>query len=470
MSLLRKALILPPVLIGAAVLFYAVSGREAPRRTDIGETATLVRVVTTEPQPFVPRVMGYGTVAPARMLNAIAQVSGRVTFLNPDFKRGDFITRGDILIRLSPEDYELEIAEAETDIASADVDLEELSITLETQKKSLEIAKAALDLEERELARLRTLLERKVISDQQVENQEAALLQQRSVVQNLENDIALNPVKQKALEQARRKNEVRLETAQLNLARTSLRAPFDARVSEVHVEIDQFVAAGTSVGRLDGIAAADIDVQISPANMAGFANLAFPGQLDSLEGVMRARRSLDRLSATVRISSVGDAATWQARVKRVSDTVDPDTRSIGLIVTVDKPYDTIRPGVRPPLVKGMFAEVELSAPAVEGKTLLPRNAIVNGRIMTVSPDSRLALVTVEAVYRFDDIAVLKTALPAGTKVVVSDPSPVIDGMLLDPVEDHTVAGRLAAAAGVPLSARDTGSADAGDIKTGDTAQ
>ena len=129
------------------------------------------------------------------------------------------------------------------------------------------------------------------------------------------------------------------------------------------MEIDQYVGAGTSIGALDGTEAADIDVQIAPANMAGFAHLAFPGLLDTEEGAQRARRSLDRLSAKVRVGSVGEAATWEARVKRVSDTVDPDTRSVGLIVTVDNPYDTLRPGLRPPLVKGMFTEVELSRPA-----------------------------------------------------------------------------------------------------------
>ncbi|MEO9527504.1 MAG: hemolysin D, partial [Roseibium sp.] len=182
------------------------------------------------------------------------------------------------------------------------------------------------------------------------------------------------------------------------------------------------------------------------------ANLAFPGQLDTAEGVMRARRSLDRLSATVMVGSVGEDANWKARVKRVSDTVDPDTRSIGLIVTVEKPYDTIRPGIKPPLVKGMFAEVELSAPAVDGKILVPRNTVRNGKLMTVSPDSRLAFLSVQVAYHIDDIVVLETALPAGTRVIVSDPSPVIEGMLLAPVEDDTVGTRLMEASGLPLEA------------------
>ena len=50
---------------------------------------------------------------------------------------------------------------------------------------------------------------------------------------------------------------------------------------------------------------------------------------------------------------------WEVEVTRISDTVDPETRSIGVIVSVPSPYGRVRPGERPPLIKGMFASVEL---------------------------------------------------------------------------------------------------------------
>ncbi len=90
----------------------------------------------------------------------------------------------------------------------------------------------------------------------------------------------------------------------------------------------------------------------------------------------------------------------------------------------------------------MFTEVELSAPPVADQIVLPRNAVHSGRIMTVSPDSRLVTVPVEIAFRFDDIVVLGTDLPAGSKVIVSDVSPVIEGMLLKPVEDEAVKAGL----------------------------
>lgn len=444
LSLSRKTLVILPVIIGVLVLLLAVSGRDAPTRSRPGEIATVVRVVTTAPQSFTPRITGFGTVTPSRTLDLIARVSGQVTHINKDLKRGAFVSAGDVLASLSPEDFELEVAEATSDIAAADVNLEELSVALRAQQKSLEIARTALDLENRELNRLKTLLERMVISDQQVENQQAAVLQQETAVQNLENEIALNPVKQKALEQARRRNELRLETARLNRSRTVIRAPFDARVARVGIEIGKFVAAGTSIGELDGIDAASIDVQLNPVSISEFAGLLYRGRADAEDGLQNVGGKLEKLSARVRIES---GSTWPAKVKRISDTVDPDTRSLGLIVNVDNPYDDVRPGTRAPLVKGMFVKVELTGPEVSERTILPRSAVVNDKIMIVSGDNRLVLANAVVAYRHEDIVVLEAPLPAGTRVIVSDVSPAIEGMLLKPVEDDVATRNLALATG-----------------------
>ena len=43
-------------------------------------------------------------------------------------------------------------------------------------------------------------------------------------------------------------------------------------------------------------------------------------------------------SATVRLRSGNDVVEWPARFARVSDTVDPKTRTIGAIVAVDGAY------------------------------------------------------------------------------------------------------------------------------------
>lgn len=447
MSILRPALIVPPLLIGIGLVYYAVSNKGEPARTPIGETATAVRVITTKSHSFVPRTTGFGTVQPSRTWDAIAQVSGRVTKVNPEFERGAFVQEGDVLIQLSPEDYELEIAQAKTDIAGAEVDIEELKLSLNFKQKSLDIEKAVLELEQKELARSKELLGRKVISDQTVENQQSAVLQQQAAVQNLENEIDLVPVQMRALEQAKEKSLVRLKIAQLNLARTTISAPFNARVSEVQVEIDQYVATGSLIGKLDGIDSSDVDVQITPSKMVGFVDMIFRGQVNTVTGIQSMMKNLGSLKATVSIGFSGVSSNWDANVTRISDTVDPATRSVGVIVSVADPYSNVNSGRAPPLVKGMFAEVELRANPVHNVTLVPRNAIVDGRIKIVNAENRLRFEVVEQLYQIDDVVVLKEPLADGTLVIVSDMSPVIEGMLLNPVEDLSIPGYLLTVAG-----------------------
>ncbi len=442
--MLRKIFPILPVLVGVLVLLFAAQDRAAPMRSQPEEFASLVRVITTAPQFFTPRITGFGTVAPSRTLEVIAQVSARVTYVNKHLKRGAFISEGDVLAILSAEDFELEIAEASSDIAVADINLEELAVELRAQQKSLKIAKAAFDLENRELSRLRTLLERRVFSEQQVENQQALVLEREATVQDLENEIALNPIRNKALEQAKRKSELNLETARLNHSRTVIRAPFDARVARVDIEIGKFVASGTSIGELDGIDTASIDVQLNPVSMSEFAGLLYEVHTEPGAGLRNVSRELEKLSARVRI---GYGGAWQAKVDRISDTVDPDTRSLGLIVSVNNPYDDAHPGTRTPLVKGMFATVELTGPEVPNKTVLPRSAVTNDKVMTVSGDNRLVLVDAQIAYHHEDFVVLKAPLATGTRVIVSDLSPAIEGMLLEPIKDDAALRNLSLAIG-----------------------
>ena len=74
-----------------------------------------MRTLTLGPQSFVPQVRGFGTVEPARTWNAVAQVSGRIDFVHPNFRRGELMKAGTEVLRINPRDYELAKREAEKD-------------------------------------------------------------------------------------------------------------------------------------------------------------------------------------------------------------------------------------------------------------------------------------------------------------------------------------------------------------------
>ena len=70
--LIKKLLIIPPILVGIAVLFYMASGRQAPERKPPEERARTVRVITAEPAvaaaPTVQPPSGVGSDATRRQL------------------------------------------------------------------------------------------------------------------------------------------------------------------------------------------------------------------------------------------------------------------------------------------------------------------------------------------------------------------------------------------------------------------
>ncbi|HUS53169.1 MAG TPA: hypothetical protein VMY41_04085 [Thermohalobaculum sp.] len=450
MSFLRKLMILPPIAAGALLVAYAISNREPPSRIAASETSTAVRVVAVEHQSFTPRVSGFGSVTPARVWDAVAQVAGRIEYVAPDFIRGGTVDKGSILVRIAPDDYNLAIAQAEANIESAVAEIEQMKLSGVTIGRSLEIERAALTLAKRELERQRRLVERGTVAASVAEVQERAVLVQRAKIQDLENQLEILPAQIRALVQSLAVSQANLEIARLNLERTVVTAPFDARVAESDVEISQYVGTGTVMGMLDGIDAAEIDVQIPPRQMAGFIRLSFAGRVLPA-GEQASRLPSDSgLSAVVQVGFPETGLGWEAEVTRISDTVDPETRSIGVIVSVPNPYDRVRPGERPPLIKGMFASVELRGPAIDDVVLLPRAAVRDGKVLIVGPDDRLTMAEVTVAYTYGDFAVLdggpNDALEPGTRVVVSDLSPAINGMLLAPVSDELVAEQLRAVA------------------------
>lgn len=446
MTFLRRLAFIPPVALGAALLWWATANRPPPAMVVAEERRIPVAYVVATPRSFAPEVSGFGEVAPARVWTAVSQVAGRIAHVHDDFVRGGFVGAGETLVEIARDDYELAVARAEADIRSAEARVEELRLSRATTEASLAIEKQALALAERDLERARRLSETGAVSGAVAEDSEREVLAQRLKVQSYDNTLALLPAQLEAAEQSVAVARATKASAELDLARTVVTAPFDGRVASADVEISQFVGVGASMGVLDGAAAAEIEVQMPPRLMAALARLAFgdapgggPGTIGRL------------LSARVAfaVEEPGTPApTWPAAVARISDAVDPETRSIGVIVRVDDPYGGAVPGAKPPLIKGMFVKVTLTGPPVEAAILIPRRAIRDGAVMLAAPDDRLVFAPVEPVFGADDVAVLAPgALPEGARVIVSEPSPAIEGLLLAPTRDAADEARLDAASG-----------------------
>lgn len=455
--MIRKLLIIPPILIGIAVLYFMASGRQAPERHPPKEQSRAVRVITAQPVRFVPKVTGFGSVYPGTVWSAIAQVSGEVTYVHPELDNGVILAGGTEIIRIATSDYDLAISQAQANIRSGEAKLSELQITETNTKDLLEIEKRGLDLRESELARKQDLLARGTVAQSALELAQRETLAQRKKVQDLENTLRLLPTQRTVQREQIAIYRAQLESAKLNLARTSITLPFDARIADVNVEIEQFVSTGGTLMTADGIDVAEVEAQIPISRFRDMVRASMPeGLVRSVPDVFTAQslaQVIEKIGfeATVRLRAGSEFVEWPARFARISDEVDPKTRTIGVIVAVDGAFAKAVPGKRPPLGKGMFVEIDIRARAAENQIIVPRAAFHNGRIYVVDGEGRLDIRSVTVGLQQDDFAVIDEGVAPGEQVVVSDLIPAVAGMLLTPQPDDLLQTRLKddAAGGVP---------------------
>ena len=454
---LKPLLIVPPIAVGGFLLWWLSSGRTGPEQRPPAKRRTPVRAIQVVAQPVVPRVLGYGVAEPARTWQAVAQVPGRVLDRHPRLVEGGQLPAEAVLVRIDPQEYQLAIDEADAAIQSLDARLLELDGTKQNTESTLEVERRTLQLQTDELRRKRELLEGGSGSQAEVDAAERAYLGQAAKVQDLDNVLRLIPAQTAMLLADKKATEAQLATARLNRDHTTISTPFAAVVAEATVEESQYVSVGQVLAELHDISAAEVTARMP---MAKFRHLIEPGQLrvpsvaDAVSGEMV--RALG-VEATVRLR-VGDLAPeWPARIDRFAPALDPQTRAIGVVAVIDKPYAQVVPGKRPPVVRGMYLEVEIRGRAKLGRVLVPRVALhsvaapsaatATARTAYVADaDDRLQRRTVQVEFTMQDFAVVAAGLAGGETLVVTDPIPAIEGMLLEVIRDADLEARLTAVA------------------------
>ncbi len=386
---------------------------------------------------MVPRAVGFGVVRPARTFTATAETSGRIVERHPQLERGRTLAAGTRLLRLDDADLLLVRARTEAELRRLAAEMLRIEVRRDNLTRTLELEGRALGLAEVELERQRDLLRRGATSRTAVDQAETNYLTRLDRRQNIEASLAeIEPeLEVRAAERAVREAELR--QAELDLERTELFLPFDARVAEVMVEAGHYVARGQALAELDGIDHAEVDAQFALSRLRPLMALAGAG--DGRYDVRALQRLPDLvgLAATVRLRERDLDVSWAASFDRPSDRIDPETRTLGIIVRVADPYGQARPGERPPLTKNMHVQVVLEGRPLPDRLVVPAGALRQGdgdpRLYVVDADDRLRFRSVRVHAVLDDLAVIDAGLLEGERVVVGPVAPAIEGMKLAPV-------------------------------------
>jgi RND family efflux transporter MFP subunit len=351
----------------------------------------LVRAAPVEIREGDLTVTGHGLVRPQIEVVLAPEVAGKVDFVSPKLRAGGAFRAGELLVRLDAEPFRAALAQARAERASA---------------------QASLALAEQLLQRTDELIARGF-----------------QTPQTRDERVANRDLARAALERA----EALLTSRKIDLARSELRAPFAGRVLSEKVDAGESVQPGRELARLFADDVLEVAASLTDREVA---LLADPW-----------RGKADGTAASVTIEHGGKRYRWPAQLDRVEAAIDSATRTLNVVVRIDKPQARGRPldgggnGAAPPLLVGMYAQVDIGGREVGRYAVLPRRALRDGDVVWQLDDAgKVKITAVRVLQQSDDaVAVGSPSLTAGARVVVSDLKVVTEGMAVRVVDEPSAA-------------------------------
>jgi len=429
---------LPIVIVICIVLAVVIIKTRPSMRHEVKEDfISSVSVINVNQYSVKPAIKGFGVVKPDISFEAKSEVSGKIIFLHSLLKDGAVFPKDTIVIRIEEDDYQSSLKQAQANSSYNRAKLKEIKVNIQNTQVELKLVKAKLSLAKNEFSRLQELLKKHLVSQSSADSKHSDVLKLQQEVQILKSRLKTLPQEQKSLEANLSSTDAIASSQQRNLDRTTITLPFNARISKLLVENNQYVNRGDLLFTAQTTDKILINAQFP---LLQFRTLAKDFQVEQnlIRQAFQSGFSSDLfsnlgLSAKVKLSEKINAS-WLAKVERISSSLDPKTRTLGLFVSVDKPNTQIIPGVKPPLLEGMYTEVTIKGKA-KHFFVIPRDAIHEGELFIVNNDNRLERRVINPSLIQGKMALFETDLAIGEKIIVSDLFPAIAGMSLSVVED-----------------------------------
>jgi len=378
--------LLPLLVLVGAVVFGIVLIRTPPRAASRPQQrqATLVEV---QPVAFITqpvKIEAMGTVKAARRIELMSRVGGDVRWVSEDFVPGGLFETGAKILQIDPVDYEIAKRGAE---------------------KSVTEARTNLRIEE---------------GAQTIAREDYQLLGE--VIGEGDSDLVLRKPQLEMAEATVAAAEAELERAQIDLSRTTVKAPFNAIVEGDTVNVGARVTSTTSLATLIGTDSYWVEATVPVGQLKW---IEFPGR-NSEKG------------STVRIY---DDAAWDegrfrvGTVRRLAASLEEQGRMARVIIEVADPL-SLNDESKPRLLIGSFVRVEFEGRELENAVRLQRSMIhENSEVWVFTDEGTLDIRRVEIAMQARDYVVVTGGLNLGDRIITTELSAPVQDMALR-IEDR----------------------------------
>ena len=290
-----------------------------------------VSVISVSPASYFSEVSAFGSADPHFSISLTSQVAGQIEQISADFENGKRVKKGITLAQLENSNYQAAVESARQILSAAKVSL------LEEERQGM---------------------------------QALAEWQSSGLKGEPDSDLVLRKPQLEAAKASVKNAQASLKSAEKDLARSMIKAPFDALIINRAVSLGSYIQTGTEVATLYSTDRVEISVALSSNEWQNLPPLS----------------ELNEGSWPVTISSVENQQQWNGFVLRAEQSLDAQTRQRSLIVALKNPLDQ-----KPALYPGTFVNVHISGRKVDGLWKLPTSALSQrGEIWYVDKNNTLA--------------------------------------------------------------------------------
>jgi RND family efflux transporter MFP subunit len=263
------------VIVGLAIAGGLISLKKTPEQTVPPKPVPEVETITARTQDLKVMIPAQGTVEPATVTRAAAEVEGTVIAVSPDYEAGGNFKEGDVLLEIDPSDYKAALAQAESSLADAKLQVVQEEMRAEQAKRDWE----------------------RIARPGQTPNDLVRRIPQ----------LAAARAKVEAMQAA-------VDRAMRDLERTKLRAPYDGRIRRKLVDLGTRVAKAGELAEFYATKTLEVRLPV-PRQDAAFFDLR--GQ----EIILK--------------ETGGQSRTWKAVVDRTEGEIQRANRSIMVVARID---------------------------------------------------------------------------------------------------------------------------------------
>jgi len=335
-----------------------------------------LEVVTAKREDFFPTVRTQAVVESRYNINLKSQVTGQVVYTSPKFLTGGFFDTGEVIMRIDPSDYELALVQAEVNVARAEQ-------TLSVEREQADLARQDwAKYGEGEATEL-------VLRIPQLHEAEAGL----------------------------KGAQANYDAQKIRLDRTQVKAPFPLMIGEKQVDLGQIVGNNQELAAVFGTEEAEIRMPLSQKQM-DLLSVKSVGILPQEEV----------LNVIVRDLTREGKITWDAKILRIESNIDRKSRVYYAIGTVMDPMNLKGDKQTPPLLPGVFVDLEVQGPKIANVFRVPVKAMRDDNNIYIYKNEQLITKPVEVLDRDKEMVTITSGIEVGETITTTPPYSFVPGM------------------------------------------